>query len=66
MEKQNVSRLDHDELLQMFYSVVLPLPQRKYKLNRKGMLATKNQIMFAKRKRTHEEMTTGVLQSPAK
>ncbi len=43
------------ELVELFYKTLLPMPQRKYRMNRRGKAMTKQQILMAKRKRTHQE-----------
>ena len=44
-----------EQLVNLFYKTVVPMPQRKYRLNRKGKIMTKRQILLAKRKRAYNE-----------
>lgn len=37
--------------MELYYSYVLPLPQRKYRLNRRGKEMTKKQIVMAKKRK---------------
>ncbi len=47
--------MEKQDLLELFYKVALPLPQRKYRQNRRGKMMTKLQNIMAKRKRTYNE-----------
>ena len=47
---------DKDDLLELYYKYACPMPQRKYRINRRGRVMAKSQIMIAKRKRTYEQM----------
>ena len=50
--------LDKPVLVDLFYKNVVPMPQRKYRDNRKGREMTRKQIIMAKRKRTHVEISS--------
>ena len=47
--------MDKTQLVDLFYKTVIPMPQRKYRMNRRGKMMTKHQILMAKRKRTYKE-----------
>ncbi|XP_046570899.1 uncharacterized protein LOC124279141 isoform X2 [Haliotis rubra] len=47
----NLQDLDKEELLQLYYKYILPLPQRQYRQNRRGQDLTKKQILLAKKRR---------------
>ena len=44
-----------DELVEEYYKRLCPLPQRKYRPNRRGIKMTRNQNIVSKRKRTYDE-----------
>ncbi|XP_033739652.1 ashwin-like [Pecten maximus] len=67
----DIERLEKDDLVELYYKYVIPLPQRKYRMNRRGREMTKKQILLAKKrkimapdetepakKRQHEDSTT--------
>ncbi|XP_050392297.1 ashwin [Patella vulgata] len=58
IQKTNIQSLDKEELLNLYYQYILPLPQRKYKLNRRGREMTKKQILKAKKRRFVNTSTT--------
>ena len=52
--------MDKNELVSIFYKTVVPMPQRKYRMNRRGKMMTKHQIIMAKRKRSYNEANAKV------
>ncbi|XP_052811985.1 uncharacterized protein LOC128239401 isoform X1 [Mya arenaria] len=46
-----VEDLSKDELVSLYTEYIIPLPQRKYRLNRRGREMTKRQILAAKKRR---------------
>lgn len=52
----DVDNMLKEDLLQLYYKFILPKPQRKYRLNRRGREMTKKQIIQArKRKNTQPD-----------
>ncbi|XP_067675636.1 ashwin-like [Haliotis asinina] len=51
IQMSNLRGLDKEELLQLYYKYILPLPQRRYRQNRRGQDLTKKQILMAKKRR---------------
>ncbi|XP_046335581.2 ashwin-like [Haliotis rufescens] len=47
----DLQSLDKEELLQLYYKYILPLPQRRYRQNRRGRDLTKKQVLMAKKRR---------------
>ena len=47
----NLEELDKQDLLDLYYKYIIPLPQRKYRPNRRGREMTKKQIILAKKRR---------------
>ncbi|XP_021355339.1 ashwin-like [Mizuhopecten yessoensis] len=47
----NLESLEKDDLVELYYKYVIPLPQRKYKMNRRGREMTRKQIMLAKKRK---------------
>ncbi|KAL3882943.1 hypothetical protein ACJMK2_029245 [Sinanodonta woodiana] len=52
-----LEKLEKHKLVELFYEYILPLPQRKYRLNRRGRLMTKNQIQLAKKRKLSSSTT---------
>ncbi|KAK3582037.1 hypothetical protein CHS0354_025643 [Potamilus streckersoni] len=52
-----LEKLEKHKLVELFYRYILPLPQRKYRLNRRGRLMTKNQIQLAKKRKLSSTTT---------
>ncbi|CAI9733673.1 ashwinashwin-like [Octopus vulgaris] len=48
----NLDTLDKDELIDIYNRCLLPLPQRKYRSNCRGVLMTNKQILLAKRSKS--------------
>ncbi|XP_014781097.1 ashwin [Octopus bimaculoides] len=48
----NLDTLDKDELIDIYNRYLLPLPQRKYRSNCRGVLMTNKQILLAKRSKS--------------
>ncbi|KAL4233892.1 hypothetical protein ACF0H5_008565 [Mactra antiquata] len=48
---------DKDELVELYNKYILPLPQRKYKKNRRGREMTKKQILVSKKRRHTTDST---------
>ena len=59
----DIENLDQSVLVDLFYKNVIPLPQRKYRHNRRGQKATKQQVQASKRKRTYDDMKGVVSES---
>jgi ashwin len=51
IQNEDLSSLSKEGLVELYYSYVLPLPQRKYRLNRRGKEMTKKQIVMAKKRK---------------
>ena len=51
IKKPDVESLDKDELLELYLKYIIPLPQRKYRQNRRGQRMTKQQIQLAKKRK---------------
>ena len=51
IKAEELHKLDKDELVELYYTHISPLPQRKYRLNRRGREMTKKQIIQAKKRK---------------
>ncbi|XP_041352471.1 ashwin-like [Gigantopelta aegis] len=51
IQDANLGELDKQDLLDLYYKYIIPLPQRKYRPNRRGREMTKKQIILAKKRR---------------
>lgn len=51
IQNEDLPSLSKEGLVELYYSYVLPLPQRKYRLNRRGKEMTKKQIVMAKKRK---------------
>ncbi|XP_060068363.1 ashwin-like [Ylistrum balloti] len=47
----DIERLEKEELVELYYKYVIPLPQRKYRMNRRGREMTRKQILLAKKRK---------------
>lgn len=62
---------DKYRLVELFYAYLLPLPQRKYRPNRRGKALTKSQIKLRKQSGSHHvsfdgSTQTRIISQPAK
>jgi hypothetical protein len=48
---EDVENATRDDLLELYYQYIIPRPQRKYRLNRRGRDMTKKQILQAKKRK---------------
>lgn len=48
IKTESLEVLDKDELVDLYNKHILPLPQRKYRINRRGQQMTKKQVIAAK------------------
>ena len=55
MDIKPLENLSKDGLVEEYYKIACPLPQRQYRRNRRGLVMARKQIMVSKRKRTHDE-----------
>lgn len=51
IKSESLELLDKDELVELYNDYVIPLPQRKYRVNRRGREMTKKQIIASKKRR---------------
>ncbi|KAJ8314469.1 hypothetical protein KUTeg_006619, partial [Tegillarca granosa] len=51
IKEEDLESKDKEYLIELFYRYVIPKPQRKYRLNRRGKLMTKKQIIMAKKRK---------------
>ncbi|XP_069102861.1 ashwin-like [Argopecten irradians] len=47
----DIETLEKDDLVELYYKYVIPLPQRKYRMNRRGREMTRKQILLAKKRK---------------
>ncbi|XP_076079906.1 uncharacterized protein LOC143050000 isoform X2 [Mytilus galloprovincialis] len=51
IQNEDLSSLCKEGLVELYYRYVLPLPQRKYRMNRRGREMTKKQVIMAKKRK---------------
>lgn len=51
IKADSLEMLDKDELVELYNKYILPLPQRKYRVNRRGQQMTKKQVLAEKKRR---------------
>ncbi|KAH3728456.1 uncharacterized protein LOC127852341 [Dreissena polymorpha] len=51
IKEQSLESMSKDELVDLYTKYIIPLPQRKYRQNRRGQEMTKKQILAAKKRR---------------
>ncbi|KAL5010025.1 hypothetical protein ScPMuIL_012330 [Solemya velum] len=51
IRNEDVENLDKEELLELYYKFIIPLPQRKYRNNRRGQAMTKKQLTLDRKRK---------------
>ena len=51
ISKPDLDNLEKDELVELYHKYIIPLPQRKYRQNRRGRQMTKQQEQLAKKRK---------------
>jgi len=51
ISKQNLDELPKEDLVELYTKHIIPLPQRKYRPNRRGRDMTKKQVLATKKRR---------------
>lgn len=51
IRSEDVEKLDKEGLLEMYYKFIIPLPQRKYRKNRRGQAMTKKQLTLDRKRK---------------
>nr|XP_022293473.1 ashwin-like isoform X1 [Crassostrea virginica]XP_022293474.1 ashwin-like isoform X1 [Crassostrea virginica]XP_022293475.1 ashwin-like isoform X1 [Crassostrea virginica] len=62
IRRTDLKQLQKDQLLDLYYEYIIPLPQRTYRKNRRGKEMSKRQITMAKKRKT----TAKDVESPKK
>ncbi|KAK3098529.1 hypothetical protein FSP39_020367 [Pinctada imbricata] len=55
IRNSSLEHLPKEELVELYYKYVIPLPQRKYRMNRRGREMTKKQIVIAKKRKLFQK-----------
>ncbi|XP_045195614.2 ashwin-like [Mercenaria mercenaria] len=51
IKTESLELLDKDELVELYNKYIIPLPQRKYRVNRRGQEMSKKQVIASKKRR---------------